>query len=657
MTVVVCPTVSLLNDQLSKLPTCLRGVRLDHSVSPQDRLHLVDLIQSSPGVDILITTPEQICTKLLQNALTHSHLRVGLLCLDEAHCISEWGHSFRPSYLRVVEVCKSVLQIPRILALTATANHTTLASIRANMDMETRIIKSDGGVLRDNLQFSVTADRGTDNYSMVACVKNILKQSKWKRMKSIIVYVWKQYHSEMLSQELSRCTESTVAYYHGGMMFSERQKIQEGFMNGKCKYLVATMALGIGIDKKNVDGVLHASMPSSLEQYVQETGRCNRDGLSAGMCHLLLRNEDYRQRYQQIAGSCHDPVALRIFTHALFRLAFQTSSETQETHASRIVECDEAVPYAKLLLLTRDEVLTGTNTRNEDELNVVLNAMDAAMQSKFRRDGVGMFELVTVPFKALELRCFSEDLVNLGADRPFLKEILPLMKCRQGVYNLEITKAMAATGLDGNEIEHEILRVTRDAGVTCVRNNKNSCLIIFKIHRDAEIPAEEDIDSIVNSVSDIMQRATSQELQRLNSALDAFGATDLRERVEEYFLIEKETKPSKAIPAPWQELSLEPLDSDALESDARSVLRAIAPRQTIVWATIRRPLEVLDSKVWYGSSYVTPVMLARILCGLSTYIYNWKSRIPQWNSQRNIRFDELLDFCTRFMTRSQLGHY
>eukprot|EP01069_Polyplicarium_translucidae_P009110 Polyplicarium_translucidae@DN3290_c0_g2_i2.p1 len=413
-------------------------------------------------------------------------------------------------------------------------------------------------------------------------------------------------------------------------------------MKGTCKYVVATMAFGIGLDKPDLDGVLHATMPASLEQFVQETGRCNRDGASVGCCHLVLRNEDYRQRYQQTAGSDVDRAAIRMFLHVLMRTA-----HCEDSQDDRVFESVTEAGFRRLAVFSRDEVIGGTNCRQEEEFEVLLNVMDLEMKRLFGGEKAeAAYELFFRPSRTVELRCYAEDLTVVAEKCPLVETLLPVIKSRQGVHTIDLARAMAFSGIDAREIEDELQSLFALANVTCVRKGgKESGCVVLRIGTEAKLPTDEQIDTAVGNIVQFMSCATQLQLRRLKSAYLAFSAPEvLRDSVENYFSNSEDsaTEADECVARllePWKEVAMtESLNTEELQADAQGVMRRLSNRQGVVEATYRRVFDLTESS-WYGNFYVSPMMLARILAGLGSYTYDHKSKIAQWGKQRLVRFD------------------
>ncbi|MCR5019268.1 MAG: RecQ family ATP-dependent DNA helicase [Bacteroidales bacterium] len=280
---VVTPLIALMKDQVQNLKE--RGVRaiaIHSGMSPRE----VDLALNNAAYGdykFLYLSPERLKTRVFQAYL--SVLNISMIVVDEAHCISQWGYDFRPSYLDIGLIRKRV-DAP-VMALTATATPLVCDDIMERLEFrEKNVIK--GGFERPNLSYIVR--EAQDKVGQILAVCNGVDGSG-------IVYVRSRNRAEELSAELKRAGVS-ASFYHAGMGSMLRALRQEEWKSGKCRVMVCTNAFGMGIDKADVRFVIHADIPESPEAYFQESGRAGRDGLHSWA--VLLWNSTDIRRLRQI---------------------------------------------------------------------------------------------------------------------------------------------------------------------------------------------------------------------------------------------------------------------------------------------------------------------------------------------------------------------
>lgn len=289
-TVVVSPLIALMKDQQEELNEInVDSAKLDSTVSPTESRELLTDIRKGER-PIAFLTPER-----LEKPEVLEHLRKGgisLLVIDEAHCISQWGHDFRPAYLYLRDAIQK-LGRPPVLALTATATTQVIEDIIQQLAIHNaEIIKT--AIRRDNLRFEVV--RTVNSEAKLDGLRRVLSEERGTG----IIYCATVKHCNQVYEWLRDSGES-VTQYHGKMRIKERNQNQALFMNGKVHAVVATKAFGLGINKPDVRFVLHFDLPDSVESYYQEAGRAGRDGAPA-RCILFFQLEDKRVQSYFLGG-------------------------------------------------------------------------------------------------------------------------------------------------------------------------------------------------------------------------------------------------------------------------------------------------------------------------------------------------------------------
>ncbi|MGZ0781678.1 RecQ family ATP-dependent DNA helicase [Pseudomonas saponiphila] len=279
LTLVVSPLLALMQDQLAFLQR--HGVAAASIDSAQGRDEANDVMARarSGELKILMISVERLKNERFRNFL--QQVPISLLVVDEAHCISEWGHNFRPDYLKLPDYQRQ-FNIPQTLLLTATATPKVIADMQAKFAIAPQDVVTTG-FYRPNLNLLVEPVRGADKR------QRLVQWMGERAGQPSIVYVTLQKTAEQIAEHLSRQGIAAEAY-HAGLLHEQRESIQRRFMEGRSNCIVATIAFGMGIDKSDIRNVVHFDLPKSIENYSQEIGRAGRDGQPSDC--LVLANRD-----------------------------------------------------------------------------------------------------------------------------------------------------------------------------------------------------------------------------------------------------------------------------------------------------------------------------------------------------------------------------
>jgi ATP-dependent DNA helicase RecQ len=279
-TLVLSPLISLMKDQADKAAE--RGVRvaaLNSTLSEREEARLIAEIEAERA-QLIYATPERLSNKDFVDLLRRQ--RIALAVVDEAHCISHWGHDFRPAYLEIAASLRR-LGKPTVLALTATATADVVGDIRRHLECPAmRLVHT--GVYRANLRYAV--QQVTNESEHRAALLTCLRRARG----SAIVYcatvkAAKEVHASLIA------ARRKALLYHGRLASKQRAERQDAFMSGRAQLMVATNAFGMGVDKPDIRAIVHYQVPGSIEAYYQESGRAGRDSKEAH-CTLLYNHAD-----------------------------------------------------------------------------------------------------------------------------------------------------------------------------------------------------------------------------------------------------------------------------------------------------------------------------------------------------------------------------
>ena len=315
LAVIVSPLIALMKDQVDALRANGVAAACINSALPREELLAIYASLRNGDLKLLYVAPERL---LLPDFLSRlAELRLALFAIDEAHCISQWGHDFRPEYAQLGCLKHHFPQIP-VIALTATADDATRHDMLGRLGLHQPFIHL-ASFDRPNIRYTVI-EKYKPNEQLAAFLKK-------QQGMSGIVYCTSRHRTEEVARFLSS-RQIRAACYHAGLPGEERSRVQDAFLRDDLEIVVATVAFGMGIDKPNVRFVVHYDTPKNIESYYQETGRAGRDGLPAEALLLYDPADTERLRRMLEAGQNRDPEQQRVEQYKLNLMSAFAEAQT-----------------------------------------------------------------------------------------------------------------------------------------------------------------------------------------------------------------------------------------------------------------------------------------------------------------------------------------
>ena len=358
--IVISPLTALMEDQVARLQEKgIKAMRIPAKSSQDEMIALFDNLKFG-NFKFLYISPERLQSKFIQQKI--KELTVSFVAVDEAHCISEWGHDFRPSY-RKIKILRELLPSVHIIALTATANQKVIEDIFLNLELE------DGSLFKQSFKREKLAYQIFTIEDKLNRLLQIFKKTKTPA----IVYINSRKKAEEISSFLNANNLSS-SFYHAGLSTEVKKSTFENWMTEKTPIIVATNAFGMGIDKANVGIVIHLNIPSSIENYVQEAGRAGRNGKKS--FSVVLQNDTdirlFKEQLERNLPSIKEikEIYKKMFQHfqigngelleTPFEFNFLEFCEKYGFHSSKVTTC--------LKLLSNQGILTVQTDFNKKSL-------------------------------------------------------------------------------------------------------------------------------------------------------------------------------------------------------------------------------------------------------------------------------------------------
>ncbi|GAB2214356.1 hypothetical protein Droror1_Dr00018699 [Drosera rotundifolia] len=475
ITLVVSPLVALMIDQLKHLPSAIHGAILCSSQSYEEMSETLQMLQDG-AIKVLFISPERFLDEYFISVVSSTSV-VSLVVIDEAHCISEWSHNFRPSYMRLrATILHEKLNAKCIMAMTATATRKTLTSVMDALEIPfTNLVEE--STLRTNLQLSVSLSE-----NRMKDLNTLIRSAPFTEVQSIIIYCRFQAETETISKYLSDGNIPAKSY-HGGMMAKDRSRVQALFCSNKIRVVVATVAFGMGLDKSDVGAVIHYSLPDSLEEYVQEIGRAGRDG-SSSYCHLLFDDMSYLRLRSLMYSDGVDEYAVSRLLGQVFR-GGTTSME-------------------KIYALVKESASRKFDIKEEVILTIL---------TQLELGTVHCLHLLPVFNVTCTLNFHKTSPSDLAGKDSMVAAILIKSETKQAPYVFDIPSVANITGLSLKDILNHLQNLKSAGEVTYELKDPAYCYMINE--------APEDLCSLSAQITKWLSEVESSKLRRLDTMFNA----------------------------------------------------------------------------------------------------------------------------------------
>eukprot|EP00891_Asterochloris_glomerata_P005100 jgi/Astpho2/5100/fgenesh1_pm.00073_%23_4_t len=425
-TLVVSPLLALMQDQLQRLPPQLPAGMLWGGQSKQEALQVLGDLRAG-RLRLLYVAPERLHSWPLLQAL-QPIMPLSAVCIDEAHCVAEWGHNFRSAYFRLGHLLKQKVQARCVLALTATATRATEAEVATALDIQPENRLRDSN-MRDNLRLSVVHHNGgTANGGAKRALLALLREGALREAASVIVYCTFQSQADEVARFLYTSGVSAVSY-HARKHMKERDRILTAFCAGRMRVVVATVAFGMGVDAQGVRGVVHMSLPRSLEEYVQQVGRAGRDGCEAA-CTAFLDDGDFLRLRSLAHADGTDQPNVHSFLEAVF--AKPASADGGE----------QALPWYGTLAISKCAAELDMKEETMETLLSYLEAHDGQLVHMLPSTGV-----------TIQVSFYDKPAEEYADGQPIIAALLRICpKHRRGCYTVATADLMNALGAPMSQV-------------------------------------------------------------------------------------------------------------------------------------------------------------------------------------------------------------
>jgi len=530
LVLVVSPLLALMRDQLDQLPTGLPGAMLWGGQTRSEANKII--FDCARGhVRLLYIAPEKLLVPAVLQTLLELPHGIGLVCVDEAHCVAEWGHSFRPAYYRLGHVLRAVLRPRSVLALTATATRATERCIAEVLGIPSEAVIRDAP-LRDNLRLKVLHHNGaTGNGKALRSIAQLLKDGDLKHVHSVVVYCAFQAQSDQAAAILKQ-SGIRAASYHAGKSMEERLAVQRDFSGQHLRVVVATVAFGMGINISSLGAVIHLAMPRSLEDYVQQVGRAGRDGSEVG-CWVLLDDADHQRLRSLCCSNAVDLSSVELLLHTVFA--------PPEWEAAHVVmpNSTEKVPDTQSLRI-RYGVLPITEATID--MDITEETIETVLSYLQGHDGSGMVSVLPSTAAMLSITFYTDP--SVLAQHSSL--VLSLLTCRphvqRGVYKVPMARIVHFSGHSPSHILGELAGLAASQSLRWEASKARA--LAWRIINP---PSKEELPALSKQICERLKLQQSMNVCRMDTVYSVMSVaartgTDavqqemqLRRHIQEYF--------------------------------------------------------------------------------------------------------------------------
>jgi len=462
LTIVISPLLALMADQMDSLPPSLPGGALRSDMDRRDMWETLTRLRAGE-LKVLFVSPERLLNEHFVNDLQNVPGGVSLACIDEAHCVSEWSHNFRPAYHRLGRILNDRVRAQTTLALTATATKKTEVSLIKQLGIPSEGVMRNVRV-RDNLILSVMR---VPDVARERTLCHMLKHDELLQEGSIIVYTATQRDSERVASYLYNEGIKAKAY-HAGQEPAQRRQTQAEFMMSRVRVVVATIAFGMGLDKSDVRAVINFSLPRSPEAYIQQAGRAGRDGAPAA-CVTFLDPKDYlRSRSLTFSDGVDRPSITRLL-QSVFEsgpVMKKAKDEAEWTPCVGALSASEMEIKLDMRIEAIETVLSCLDLWGEGLIDIrskdpsSVNELDAAHAK-------GLIRILPDIRSTCEAQFYGRSPAEIGKDCPLAAAIVKLVpKPKASMYKFKIVDACMHMQTGFEDVASQLKAMSKNDNVT-----------------------------------------------------------------------------------------------------------------------------------------------------------------------------------------------